>query len=469
MVVESVGVRDFRNLAPCEVALGPGLNLIWGENGAGKTNLLEATYSALAGRSCRTRDDRETIAFGQSARAQRGGRRRRRPAPDLPVLGQPRRRAPPSRRRLADDRRERCAAPGAGRVHARPPRPGEGPAGGAPRAPRRVLRSAVARARRGPAPLLASARAAQLAPRPDPRGPRRDREPRRLGPRARRGRGRAERRPGRGGRATRPPPSTRRPRRSGSPGAGLRYRPRSEADTAGQLAAELAERREADVARGYTGWGPHHDELAFEAGGRALRRYGSQGQQRTALLALLFAERRTLLDDGRPAPLMLLDDVSSELDAAHRRLLVEHLADGGGQALLTATEPDHLPSLGERHEIAIRDGRPLGPAGGERAGGVSARGGPKRLGDSIRAVRADAQPATLLAAVQGCWRRGARRADRGAGVARARARRRDHGGMPSRDLGSGARSDAERAHREPQPGARRAPCGGPAPGRGRSS
>ncbi len=66
MVVESVDVRDFRNLAPCEVALGPGLNLIWGENGAGKTNLLEATYSALAGRSCRTRDDRETIAFGQS-------------------------------------------------------------------------------------------------------------------------------------------------------------------------------------------------------------------------------------------------------------------------------------------------------------------------------------------------------------------------------------------------------------------
>ena len=65
MVVESVAVLDFRNLAACEVSLGPGVNLIWGENGAGKTNLLEATYSALAGRSCRTRDDRETIAFGR--------------------------------------------------------------------------------------------------------------------------------------------------------------------------------------------------------------------------------------------------------------------------------------------------------------------------------------------------------------------------------------------------------------------
>ena len=54
---------------------------------------------------------------------------------------------------------------------------------------------------------------------------------------------------------------------------------------------------------------------------------------------------------------MLLDDVTSELDADHRALLVEHLGEGGGQALITATEPDHLPRSRERHEIAIRDGR----------------------------------------------------------------------------------------------------------------
>ncbi len=150
--------------------------------------------------------------------------------------------------------------------------------------------------------------------------------------------------------------------------AALTYRPRSAATEPEALAAELAERRESDLARGYTGWGPHHDELAIESAERSLRRYGSQGQQRAALLALLFAERRTLLDDGRPAPLMLLDDVTSELDAAHRRLLVEHLAGGGGQALITATETDQLPAAGERHEIAIRAGRPLGSASsGERA------------------------------------------------------------------------------------------------------
>ena len=55
---------------------------------------------------------------------------------------------------------------------------------------------------------------------------------------------------------------------------------------------------------------------------------------------------------------MLLDDVTCELDAEHRRLLVDHLADRGGQALITATEPDHLPDRSGRHEIAIR----VGPA-----------------------------------------------------------------------------------------------------------
>ena len=73
MVVESVTTRDLRNLAALEVELEPGLNLLWGPNGAGKTNLLEATYMALAGRSCRTRDDREAIAFGESlARVEAG-------------------------------------------------------------------------------------------------------------------------------------------------------------------------------------------------------------------------------------------------------------------------------------------------------------------------------------------------------------------------------------------------------------
>ena len=84
--------------------------------------------------------------------------------------------------------------------------------------------------------------------------------------------------------------------------------------------------------------GPAARRVKLALAGKALRRFGSQGQQRIALLALLSAERELLLHDG-PAPLMLLDDVMSELDPARRGLLVEHLGTAG-QTLITATDRD---------------------------------------------------------------------------------------------------------------------------------
>src|SRR5205823_6452484 len=128
--------------------------------------------------------------------------------------------------------------------------------------------------------------------------------------------------------------------------AELAYRPRSQAGDAEALRAELHERHAADVERGFTAHGPHRDELALAHGGRALRTYGSQGQQRIALLALLLAEREVLLERHDRAPLMLLDDVMSELDA-ERRLRLAELLRGGGQALVTATEAEHVPGAGE--------------------------------------------------------------------------------------------------------------------------
>ncbi len=65
MRVESLATLGFRNLDQAELALVDGVTLLHGPNGAGKTNLLEALYMALAGRSCRTRAERETIAFGE--------------------------------------------------------------------------------------------------------------------------------------------------------------------------------------------------------------------------------------------------------------------------------------------------------------------------------------------------------------------------------------------------------------------
>jgi DNA replication and repair protein RecF len=143
----------------------------------------------------------------------------------------------------------------------------------------------------------------------------------------------------------------------GLPGqAALRYVPRSAATSREELAAELAERRGADVQRGYSQHGPHLDEFELGLDGRSIRRYGSQGEQRAALLSLLFAERRALLEARRTPPLMLLDDVMSELDPGRRELLAERLAEGGGQTLITATEPGHLPSGCDRTEIAMRSG-----------------------------------------------------------------------------------------------------------------
>jgi DNA replication and repair protein RecF len=130
------------------------------------------------------------------------------------------------------------------------------------------------------------------------------------------------------------------------------------------LRAELGERREDDLARGFTTHGPHRDDLALLHDGHRLRAYGSQGQQRVGLLALLFAEREVLAATGR-SPLMLLDDVMSELDAARRERLVELLR-GGGQAVVAATEPEHVPGARE-HELEL-----LFVAGGAVAPGIGA-------------------------------------------------------------------------------------------------
>jgi DNA replication and repair protein RecF len=119
--------------------------------------------------------------------------------------------------------------------------------------------------------------------------------------------------------------------RFGLPGGRLSY----EGDP--PSAEELAARLDADVARGTTGLGPHLHDLALSAG-RELRGFGSQGEQRLAVLALLLAEAELL----SPPPLLLLDDVLSELDLRRREALAAALA-GLGQTLITATHQSALP------------------------------------------------------------------------------------------------------------------------------
>ncbi|MCW2994253.1 MAG: recF, partial [Conexibacter sp.] len=135
--------------------------------------------------------------------------------------------------------------------------------------------------------------------------------------------------------------------------AGVRYRPRTKATEPAELATELHERRASDVERGFTQHGPHRDELLLLRDGRELKSFGSQGEQRLALLALLLAEREVLAAERGAPPLMLLDDVMSELDADRRGMLVARL-DDGGQAVVTTTDLGHVPGAQSSSVVRLK-------------------------------------------------------------------------------------------------------------------
>jgi DNA replication and repair protein RecF len=119
----------------------------------------------------------------------------------------------------------------------------------------------------------------------------------------------------------------------GLPAATLRY----EGDP--PTREELERRLDRDVDRGATGLGPHLHDVVVTSESRDLRQFGSQGEQRLSVLALLLSEARLL----SVAPLLLLDDVLSELDPDRRRILAGLLGDRG-QTVITATHASALPT-----------------------------------------------------------------------------------------------------------------------------
>ena len=339
-----VALRDFRAYDRVEAEFGDGLTVITGPNGAGKTNLIEALYFGCTGRSCRTTNEREVVRFGQPAarvvvnvdgddgpheltvgfapgepkriRVDGATVERLTDASERPLMSvfMPDRleliKGAPSLRRAHLD--QFVAAMWPARVATR-------------RAYSQTLaqrNALIARIRAGAAgrdslaswdvqlarhgiALMADRRAAVDAI--------------------------AERFVDRCSDLG----------LDGQPA--LAYRPRSKATEADHLRAELAERIDGDVERGFSGHGPHRDDLATLREGRELRAYGSQGQQRLALLALLISEREAIGALRDAPPVLLLDDVMSELDQQRRRALVELLRAGGGQAVITATDLDQIP------------------------------------------------------------------------------------------------------------------------------
>jgi DNA replication and repair protein RecF len=352
VIVTRVRLRDFRSYASADVALGEGLTVVHGPNGAGKTNLLEAIYFGCTGRSCRTTNEREIVRFEATATRIEISGRDRDGDHELSVGFEPgaakRLRADGAPvERLVDapyrplvsvflpDRLELVKGPPAlRRAHLDqvvaalwPTRAGT----------RRAYRQALAQRNALLARVRAGGTRSALAAW--------DLELARHGLALRDDRAAALE-------LLRERFAETAPELGLVGEAELRYRPRTRAATPEGLAAELAERVDADLERGFTTHGPHRDDVALLRDRRELRAYGSQGEQRLALLALLLAERAALAEERGAPPLLLLDDVTSELDDVRRERLVERL--DAGQAVVTTTDLAHVPGAGRRDVVRLR-------------------------------------------------------------------------------------------------------------------
>jgi DNA replication and repair protein RecF len=142
-------------------------------------------------------------------------------------------------------------------------------------------------------------------------------------------------------------------------GAGLElridYEPRVQPDVE-SLRAALRAALEKDLLRGFTADGPHADDLAFRLRENRARRYASQGQHRALVLALKLAERLELEARTGQTPLLLLDDVSSELDRTKSQRFFQLLSKLGGQIFLTTTQPELILVESDRRDFEIRAG-----------------------------------------------------------------------------------------------------------------
>ena len=354
-----VSARDFRNLERADAPLGDSVTVVHGPNGAGKTNLLEALYFGCTARSCRTSNEREVVRFGAKVtrveveiEAEDGAHRlevglepgegKRVRVDGAAISGAAGAEVRPLVSVFMPDRLDLVkGAPALRRAHLDqvvaalwPSRAANRTAYTRALAQRNAL---IARVRAGGAPEdlldtwdaeLAQAGVTLMADRAQACSLVAPRFADRAGD-------------------------------LGLPdGAELTYRPRSRATEADELREELCVRRDEDLARGFSAHGPHRDDVRLAHAARSLRSYGSQGQQRLGLLALLFAERDVLLEARGLPPLMLLDDVMSELDSARRERLVELLM-AGGQAVITTTDLDHVPGATDEAlaSLAVMSGR----------------------------------------------------------------------------------------------------------------
>jgi len=381
MIISSLRLVNFRSYANAEISLAPGLNVVVGENATGKTNLLEAAYFALRGTSPRTNREEKLVRWGagftrveavihgpaavgegQTAEASLGrsarkvevayapgqGKRLRCDGSDISTLDEMRRVAGQPLIFVPESLLLIKGSPARRRAHV------DSFASGLERAYRVALaqcqealrqrNAQLVRVREGASPDTLEPWDHQFASAAVELGRRRravmDRLAVHFAPAAA---------------ALAPASNSRQPQ-------AFTLRLLSHLDETGldeeAFRKVLRSRRAAEVRRGASVFGPQRDDvqvLALEPEReRDLRLYGSQGEQRAAVLALLLAERAVAQEVGDDLSPLFLDDVMSELDYARRRLLIGALGQEG-QAVITTTDLHYFTDaeLSQAHIIRL--------------------------------------------------------------------------------------------------------------------
>lgn len=358
---EQVFARQWRNLAPLDVVPGPRFNVISGDNGQGKSNLLEALCYLGSLRSFRGAPAEELVVReGESAviAAKVSGP----PAPHtlkVRVHGRVGGSAGKARELALDDKRPRSVASWLGVCPVVLFHPGDLElAQGGPDARRALLDSILGEMDPAYASTLAAYGKALRSRNRLLREETPDRraitsfDPILAAAGAVLGRARAEL-------VREVAPVTVRVASQilgGELPIDVRYVPRVEPHEEA-ITHALERSLDKDLARGFTAEGPHADELALEVHARGAKHHASQGQQRTLVLALKVAELEVLARRIGRVPPLLLDDVSSELDRTRNARFFALLAELGGQVFLTTTHPELIPLSAGRVDFHVAEGR----------------------------------------------------------------------------------------------------------------